>query len=244
MVLFPPPWAGAVDGAPQLELLGEAGPAQTDFLVHFCSRPFGRAHTPSVPDGIRSMNAETRLYTILWEQQLRGFAPFGASTPMVCFSESPLNHLSWLLRRGWEPWGVVMTRQSLYDVGGGPVWYARSEQYDALAEPHRSWAVRLDASLQRRSDWLHEREWRAPHPALPLSASNVVAVLVGQPDWQPSGSVLREVMIDPETGGEVDPSFRRAVPQMMPFIELPPLWGTVQKWYWDAAAGQVFRLPD
>jgi hypothetical protein len=55
--------------------------------------------------------------------------------------------------------------------------------------------------------------------------------------------VHREVLIDPDTGGQVDPSFGRAVPQMMPFTELPPLWATVQKWYWDAAAGTIVQLP-
>lgn len=199
--------------------------------------------TPSVPADIRAMNAETRLHRILWQQQLRGFAPFGGSTPMICFSESPLDHLSWLLqRRGWQPWGLVLTRQSMYNVDGGPVWYARSQQYDLLSEPHRSWAVRFDATPQRRSDWLHEREWRVPHPALALPVGSVVAVIIGLPDWQPWGVVEREVMVDPETGGQVDPSSRRAVPQMMPFMELPPLWGTVQRWYWDATTGQVVQL--
>lgn len=64
MLSFPPPWSAPVAGAPELELLGEAGPAQTELLVHFCGRPFGRAHTPSVPDDVRAMNAETRLHWI------------------------------------------------------------------------------------------------------------------------------------------------------------------------------------
>ncbi|GAA3129146.1 hypothetical protein GCM10010530_57720 [Kribbella aluminosa] len=44
-------------------------------------------------------------------------------------------------------------------------------------------------------------------PALTLPAGSVLAVLVGQPDWQPWGTCSGGVMIDPETGGEIDPSF-------------------------------------
>jgi hypothetical protein len=228
---------------PQLEVLGEAGPAQTDLLIHFCGRPFGRQSTPSVPDVVRSMSPETRLYSILWQQQLRGFAPFGADDPMICFSESPPEHLSWLLRRGWQPWGLVFARQSLYQVGGGPAWYVRSPQYDELSPAHRAWAVRLDANPSRRSDWLHEREWRVPHPWIHLPAGSVVAVITGHPDWQPWGVVQREILIDPTTGGEVDPSFHNAVPQLVASTELPPLWATVQKWHWDIGTGRVMQRP-
>lgn len=228
---------------PQLELLGEAGPAQTELLIHFCGRPFGRQPTPFVPADVRAMTAEARLHQILWQQQLSGFPPFGAASPMICFSESPPDHLGWLLRRGWQPWGLVFTRQSLYQVGGGPVWYTRSPQYDELSEAHRSWAVRLDANPYRKSDWLHEREWRVPHPGLYLPPGSVVAVITGRPDWQPWGVVNRELMVDPETGGQVDPSYPNAVPQVVPVTELPPLWGTVQKWHWDVATGQVVQSP-
>ncbi|MFI5734965.1 hypothetical protein ACIA49_32935 [Kribbella sp. NPDC051587] len=187
------------------------------------------------------MSAEVRLYSILWQQQLRGFAPFAASTPMVCFSESPPDHLDWLLQRGWQPWGLVFTRQSVYQVDGGPVWYARSQQHEQLSEPHRSWAVRFDANPYSRSDWLHEREWRAPHPLLHLPAGSVYAVITGKPGWQPWGSVQREVLIDPETGMLVDPSHPRAYPQPTMFTELPPLWAGIRTWHWDAATGRIVR---
>lgn len=131
-----------------------------------------------------------------------------------------------------------MTRQSSYGLGTG--WSGtRGPSTTTRSTSHGSWAVRLDASRQRRSDGRHEREWRVPHQAFPLAAGSVVAVLVGQPNWQPWGSVLWGGMIDPETGRA---SFQRAVPQTMPFTEPPPQWGTVQRWYWDAA-GQVFQLP-
>jgi hypothetical protein len=70
--------------------LNPAGPAQSEFLIHFCGRPAGRQNTPSVPVNIRGLAAAQRLDNVLWEQRIVGFAPFGqgVTQPMVCFSES------------------------------------------------------------------------------------------------------------------------------------------------------------
>jgi hypothetical protein len=98
------------------EPLNPAGPAQSDFLIHFCGKAPGRRHTPKVRQDIQSITPAQRLDNILWQQQILGFPPFGPETnpPMVCFSESPLPHLDWLLHALlWPPWGVVPgTRQS------------------------------------------------------------------------------------------------------------------------------------
>ena len=131
---------------PRPEPLEIPGPAQSNFLIHFCGRPSGRPHTPYVRPEIQALTPAQRLDNILWEQQILGFAPFGAAAdqPMVCLSESPLDHLQWLLRsRGWPPWGVVLSRQWVFTVGGGPVWYARPGQYETLTRTQWPWAVRL-----------------------------------------------------------------------------------------------------
>jgi hypothetical protein len=53
-----------------------------------------------------------RLFRILEEGGLRGFAPFGASLPMICLSESTFPHLQWLLtQRGFPRWGLFLRRQ-------------------------------------------------------------------------------------------------------------------------------------
>ncbi len=203
-------------------LLEEPGPAQSDWLIHFCGRPPGTAQSPALRRDIAAMTTQQRLYNILWTQRLLGSAPFGAATPVVCLSECSMDHMKWLIgQRGWQPWGVMFNRQYIYDIGGGPVWYCRTEQYGALNSDVRHWAVRLETE-PARSDWLHEREWRvaAPHLSIPLEWTQgdrphpQVAVLVGDPSWQPI-SVSRE---------------------------LPALWTNSYRGYWDASAGQIVSL--
>ncbi len=99
------------------------------------------------------MTPAERLDSILWGETLYGFPPFGADKdqPMVCFSESPLDHLQWLLAtRGWPGWGLFFTRQAVYGLGGGPVWYTRTPQWHGLGRDQRRWAVRFDATPRLR----------------------------------------------------------------------------------------------
>jgi len=39
------------------------GPAQSDFLIHFCGRPRGRPHTPMMPAAIQGFTPATELVT-------------------------------------------------------------------------------------------------------------------------------------------------------------------------------------
>lgn len=223
-----------------------AGPAQFELLIHFCGRPPSAAMTPTVPQVIRDLQPWQRLHNILWEGQIRGFAPFGSRSPMVCFSESPLEHLRWLLsHRQWPPWGLLLLRQTVYDLGGGPVWYPRTEQFALLPEELRGWAVRFDTGTYR-SDWLHEREWRIPVPAndpvLRLLPYGIPVILVGDPQWQPVRMVQTTILVD-QFGLEVAPG-QLGHPQVVEVPELPYLWtSAVQRWYWDTAQQQVCQLP-
>jgi hypothetical protein len=207
--------------------LNPAGPAQSEYLIHFCGRPPGRPQTPWLSEEIRALSPEQRLERILWEQQILGFGTFGPESnrdwPVVCLSESPLSHLQWLLQaQNWPPWGVILWRQWVYAVGGGPVWYARSKQYERLAPDLLPWAVQFntDMTVARRNDWVHEREWRihaqsGNPPAVSLSPRGVAAVLIGRPDWEP------------------DRPFRQPAGLVK---ALPPLWPAIQRFYWDSGA--------
>jgi hypothetical protein len=200
--------------------LNPAGPAQSENLIHFCGRPPGRPHTPWIREDIKTLLPEQRLGRILWEQQILGFGPFGPKSnehrPMVCLSESPQPHLEWLLTQHWPPWGVIFSRRWVYDVDGGPVWYARPQQYSGLTPDQHPWVVPFD-TVGKRNDWVHEREWRIPVqryslPALPLRPGDIAAVLIGKFDWQPASpfqATLQRWYLDPGTR----------------------LW-----WYWDPAS--------
>jgi hypothetical protein len=198
--------------------LGATGPAQFDWLTHFCGRPPGTGSSPDVPPHIRALTPQQRLYRILWEHQIRGYRQFGTEPAMVCFSESPLNHMQWLIQeRRWSPWGILLERQVVYDLGGGPVWYVRGEQLARLPKEIRGWAVRLDAGPSR-SDWLHEREWRIPLPpfseALRIPDSPRPTILLGDPSWSPLSEDGR----------------------------LPHLWSNANRGYWDSQKQKFISL--
>lgn len=235
------PLGDAVSAYP-LGPLNPAGPAQSEYLIHFCGRPSGLQFTASVPMSIRALTPAQRLDNILWEQQIWGFPPFGASSPMVCFSESPLDHLSWLINtKGWPTWGVILARQWVYAAGGGPAWYVRPEQYGTLTPDQRAWAVRLDTTQGGyRSEWLHEREWRLPVPAqspgLCLLPDAIVAVLVEDPSWQPTVRYVQQptgYAVDAATGQYAQPGNPLTVPEMRQVPAYPPQWGRFPRWYWD-----------
>jgi hypothetical protein len=108
---------------------------------------------------------------------LAGFVTYSGGDPAVCFTEATVTGLDFLLaRRSYQPWGLVFDRQSVYDVGGGPVWYARPDEYSFLGSLCRSGAInsRLQSWLVRlepaSSDWLEEQEWRIPLVPAPESA--------------------------------------------------------------------------
>lgn len=208
--------------------LNPAGPAQSELLIHFCGRPPGRPHTTGLADWIRLLTPQQRLDNILWEQRIYGTIPVGAAHPhtMVSLSESPLDHLKWLLDSGWPPWGVLLRRQHAYDSGGGPVWYTRTDQFHALTPQQRAWAARFDATPGNRSDWSHEREWRIPvpeqNPALPLRRGDVAAVFVAEPGWQPVRYGPGH-WIDGYTGENARPGDPHAI-EGPPVAMLPPLW--------------------
>ncbi len=209
-------------------------PDMSPILTHFCSRsrPLGGEVSPDV----RVMSASDRLRSILWEQKLRAFVTYSGGDPAVCLTEATLAGLQFLIRRrGYQPWGLVFERQSVYDAGGGPVWHARPEQYRALGERDlalRSWAVRLDPG----SDWLEEREWRivrsaavAGQPsAVELGELRIVALIVGDQAW--TGALWCE-QIAAATGVRAWGNY------------FPHSLAGVPRWWWNPAAGQLHSLP-
>jgi hypothetical protein len=65
------------------------GPAQHDWLIHFCGRPPGSKMTPSVPAWIAQQAASERLNNILGSGTLYGFPPHGAKQPGGYLLETP-----------------------------------------------------------------------------------------------------------------------------------------------------------
>lgn len=207
-------------------------PDMSALLTHFCHRARPQS---MVPPQITSLTVQQRLESILWEGQLRAFVTYSGGDPAVCMTEATVPGLQFLMsRRAYQPWGLVLDRQSVYDVGGGPVWYTRPNEYWAVRDVSnrvRTWAVRLEAGS---SDFLEEREWRVPVdptppiPNVPLTVLRIAAVLVGDAQWTPTRLIVRP---SPATG----------VPEYGPAV--PGVLCGVPRWWWSAAGQQLYQLP-
>lgn len=202
-------------------------PELSSALTHFCDRwrPSGYA----VPERIKNMSGRQRLEEILWEDALTAFVTFSGGAPAVCMTEAGVAGLQYLIgSKYYAPWGLVFDRQSVYNAGGGPVWYARNDEYNKLDPALRHWAVRYGPD----SDWIEEREWRVPRdprgdrkdPTIPLDELGLLAVIVGDSDWY----ALRPFTDLDEIQGHFYPPWA--------FLDLP-------RWWWNAEIGELVELP-
>ncbi|MEU3708366.1 hypothetical protein AB0E82_39520 [Streptomyces anulatus] len=180
------------------------------------------------------MSPQERLDAILREERFRFFPPFGAANPgssgraCLCFSECPPGHLDHLVSiRGFAPWGLVGTRETVNRLGGGTVAYVPPEVHETFQRAGLGhWAVRT----AERSTWLHEREWRIPSsPTWGGRIDGVMAILIADATWRPT-QVPTGRWVDGETGLEV------AGPGATNAIEVhdyPRLWRESRVWVWD-----------
>ncbi len=136
------------------------------------------------------------LIAILQSGRLRGsIGRIRTSGTMVSFSAVPASQLvqhryfaSHLGRWDWEPYGLLIRRQSLQDLGARPVLYGDTDMFQQLdiqqrgffqpshrtnrKRTHRMRTNRTPTNRQPRSgdalpnpgrlDWIEEREWRFP----------------------------------------------------------------------------------
>lgn len=159
-------------------------PGQAETLVHFT----GRARKQYAPE-VYFLTPTGILDLIVTEERLLAKPTFGTDRRVVCLSESDIRGVEALLSTGqFEGWGVVLHREWVWRVGGGPIWYARDDVWQTVRERDDQdllqWMVRTSPQT---ADWLHEREWRIPvlDDYLDLSLDGIAALLVSDPDWQP-----------------------------------------------------------
>jgi len=170
-------------------------------------------------------NAAVRLGQILWNFNLVGSAPYGASSPAISFTESRVEDLEYLLARGYfDPWGVVVYRADVFDAGGAPVWSVRSDVLPQVPEHLRVWAARLEPG---ESEWLHEREWRIPAQRIGFPPLRLVALIVGDLNWAP---YAHEQVVSPYSG------------KLSYLWRAPPMAAQVPRWYWDASQQRLLTL--
>lgn len=139
--------------------------------------------------------------------------------PVVSLTESTQAGQHHLIGdRGYEPWGIVFRKTTVFAWGGGPAWYVRHAQWHVLDPDLRHSAVLTEPG---RADWLHEREWRVPATGRPAAVrftlADVHAVIVGNFAW-PGGPADGD-------GGFTEPAWA----------------ADLTRWYWnrnDSACGR------
>ncbi len=164
-----------------------------DHLIHFTGRTGQRVN---VDDNVATLSPEDRLWAILLHHAIRGFATFGALSPVSCFTESTKAAVARLVGdRRYAPWGIGFTKQFVFDNNGAPVMYVRGDEWahvERIGDPLRSRTVRfwpgaggelLPTYMATPSEWLHEREWRVLGD-LRFGWDDVAFLIVGDEWWQ------------------------------------------------------------
>ena len=100
----------------------------------------------------------------------------------VCFSEAPLSAIHHGLVNenfysNYSPFGIMVEKKWLYNQGGRPVIYQKSEEYEMLSD-QQSWRhVTLDLTKDDPIDFTWEREWRIKTNSLSINEENSSLIL-------------------------------------------------------------------
>jgi len=145
-------------------------PQFSDRLVHLSGR--ARSRAPGTP--------EERLASIVQDHHIAASDTFSrCSRRYVSFTEvtfESLNHV--FSRASYAPWGIVFRKDLVFERGGAPVLYVRTDEWAGTA----TWAESAQARVVRfdltGADWMWEREWRVPGAeGFRFDDSDIVAVI-------------------------------------------------------------------
>jgi hypothetical protein len=100
----------------------------------------------------------------------------------VCFCETPISHLALVLANRnaagfrYRPFGVMFSKQFIYEKKGRPVIYGEDDQYNELPPPLKYRHVLYDLTQRPPKDFTWEREWRVNTDKLEFSPEDVTVV--------------------------------------------------------------------
>ena len=147
-------------------------PDISPYLVHFTS-------------GDSQVAAFTRLRKIISDSRLIGGSRcIKGDYRCVCFSEAPLTSLKdGLVNQDhysrYSPFGIMVSKQWLFEQGGRPVIYQPESEYHDLPETHRWRHHRFELfGSKQRVDFTWEREWRikCDHLVFDRTSARIVAL--------------------------------------------------------------------
>jgi hypothetical protein len=139
-------------------------------LIHFI-----RGNTPE--ESFHTLNL------ILREQALLGGTGYiRGHYKCVCFSEAPVSKLGYILSspNKWEtgssyqPFGIMVSKEWLFNAGGRPVIYQPASEFDFLDDSIKWRHVTYEPDS---IDFSWEREWRIKTDRLPLPPNETTIVV-------------------------------------------------------------------
>lgn len=104
----------------------------------------------------------------------------------VCFSEAPLNKLTYILVNPsahgmrYSPFGVMVDKSWLFERGGRPVIYQPDSDFGLLHDSQKYRHVRYEHGVV---DFTWEREWRISADSLEIDSS-IATLVVPNRDWE------------------------------------------------------------
>lgn len=131
--------------------------------------------------------AEAAFRSIVNERALRGSSRgIRGKHIVVCFSEAPIEVLAKMFREDgrdfrYRPFGVMVPKTWLFDLGGRPAIYQPESDFDLLPESLRYRHVRFDRP-DAPNDFSFEREWRIETEALALDPK-ICTLVVPDREW-------------------------------------------------------------
>ena len=105
----------------------------------------------------------------------------------MCFSEAPISQLGRILANPmahgmrYMPFGVMVDKAWLFDIGGRPVIYQPDFEFELLHDDQKYRHVRYEPA--NNVDFTWEREWRILIDELPLDP-DVTTIVVPNRDWE------------------------------------------------------------
>lgn len=148
-----------------------------DLLVHWTRMKVTEHQTTS---------ALTILRKIIREQTLRGGSGYiRGGYNCVCFTESPISDLVKVFslakmsedrarRQRYEPYGIGIKKDWLFDQGGRPVIYGSSNEFNELPDSMRWRYVNYNPPSL---DFTWEREWRIKADTLEIDPKQSVIIV-------------------------------------------------------------------
>lgn len=132
--------------------------------------------------------AFTNLCNIVDHRGIRGgTASIRGGYPCVCFTEAPLNSLPGgfvnpAAYSRYSPFGIILDKHYLFDLGARPVIYGPAEEFHMLPGDMRWRHMRYEPTSSPPTDFTWERDWRLRVEELPIGP-DVAGIVVPGEEW-------------------------------------------------------------